>query len=61
MCFFSIDPLFGFLMLKYAFSHILDTLFLLFLTSILTPKCSVHPQTLFALKAGNAKLNGIVV
>ena len=29
---------FGFLMLKYAFSHILDTLFLLFLTSILTPK-----------------------
>ena len=29
---------FGFLMLKYAFSHILDTLILLFLTSILTPK-----------------------
>ena len=29
---------FGFLMLKYAFSHILKTLFLLFLTSILTPK-----------------------
>ena len=29
---------FGFLMLKYAFSHILATLFLLFLTSILTPK-----------------------
>ena len=29
---------FGFLMLKYAFSHILQTLFLLFLTSILTPK-----------------------
>ena len=29
---------FGFLMLKYAFSHILDTLFLLFLTFILTPK-----------------------
>ena len=29
---------FGFLMLKYAFSHTLDTLFLLFLTSILTPK-----------------------
>ena len=29
---------FGFLMLKYAFSHILETLFLLFLTSILTPK-----------------------
>ena len=28
----------GFLMLKYAFSHILETLFLLFLTSILTPK-----------------------
>ena len=28
---------FGFLMLKYAFSHILETLFLLFLTSILTP------------------------
>ena len=37
------DPLkaleaFGFLMLKYAFSHILETLFLSFLTSILTPK-----------------------
>ena len=29
---------FGFLVLKYAFSHILETLFLLFLTSILTPK-----------------------
>ena len=29
---------FGVLMLKYAFSHILETLFLLFLTSILTPK-----------------------
>ena len=29
---------FGFLMLKYAFSHILETLFLLILTSILTPK-----------------------
>ena len=29
---------FGFLMLKYAFSHILETLFLLFLTSILIPK-----------------------
>ena len=29
---------FGFLMLKYAFSHILETLFLSFLTSILTPK-----------------------
>ena len=29
---------FEFLMLKYAFSHILETLFLLFLTSILTPK-----------------------
>ena len=29
---------FGFLMLKYAFSHIPETLFLLFLTSILTPK-----------------------
>ena len=29
---------FGFLMLKYSFSHILETLFLLFLTSILTPK-----------------------
>ena len=29
---------FGFLMLKYAFSHTLETLFLLFLTSILTPK-----------------------
>ena len=29
---------FGFLMLKYAISHILETLFLLFLTSILTPK-----------------------
>ena len=29
---------FGFLMLKYAFSQILETLFLLFLTSILTPK-----------------------
>ena len=29
---------FLFLMLKYAFSHILETLFLLFLTSILTPK-----------------------
>ena len=28
----------GFLMLKYAFSHILETLFLLFKTSILTPK-----------------------
>ena len=28
----------GFLMLKYAFSHILETLFLSFLTSILTPK-----------------------
>ena len=29
---------FGLLMLKYAFSHILETLFLSFLTSILTPK-----------------------
>ena len=29
---------FGFLMLKYAFSYILETLFLLFKTSILTPK-----------------------
>ena len=29
---------FGFLMLKYAFSHILETLFLSFLTSVLTPK-----------------------
>ena len=29
---------FGFLMLKYAFSHILETLFLSFLTSILIPK-----------------------
>ena len=29
---------FGLLMLKYAFSHILKTLFLSFLTSILTPK-----------------------
>ena len=29
---------FGVLMLKYAFSHILETLFRLFLTSILTPK-----------------------
>ena len=29
---------FGFLMLTYAFSHILETLFLSFLTSILTPK-----------------------
>ena len=29
---------FGFLMLKYAFSHILETLFLLFKTFILTPK-----------------------
>ena len=29
---------FGFFMLKYAFSHILETLFLLFLTSTLTPK-----------------------
>ena len=29
---------FGFLMFKYAFSHILETLFLSFLTSILTPK-----------------------
>ena len=28
---------FGFLMLKYAFSHILETLFFSFLTSILTP------------------------
>ena len=28
---------FGFLMLKYAFSHILETLFLSFLTCILTP------------------------
>ena len=28
---------FGFLMLKYAFSYILETLFLSFLTSILTP------------------------
>ena len=28
---------FGFLMLKYAFSHILETLFLSFLTSFLTP------------------------
>ena len=28
---------FGVLMLKYAFSHILETLFLSFLTSILTP------------------------
>ena len=33
------QPFIGlFLMLKYAFSHILETLFLLFLTSILTPK-----------------------
>ena len=29
---------FGFLMLKYAISHILETLFLPFLTFILTPK-----------------------
>ena len=29
---------FGFLIFNYAFSHILETLFLLFLTSILTPK-----------------------
>ena len=29
---------FGFLMLRYAFSHILETLFLSCLTSILTPK-----------------------
>ena len=29
---------FGFLMLKYAFSHILETLFLSFLTSVFTPK-----------------------
>ena len=29
---------FGFMMLKYAFLHILETLFLSFLTSILTPK-----------------------
>ena len=29
---------FGFLILKYAISHILETLFLSFLTSILTPK-----------------------
>ena len=29
---------FGFLMLKYAFSHIIETFFLLFKTSILTPK-----------------------
>ena len=29
---------FGFLMLKYAFSHIVETLFLSFFTSILTPK-----------------------
>ena len=29
---------FGFLMLKYTFSHILETLFLQFLTSISTPK-----------------------
>ena len=29
---------YGVLMLKYAFSHILETLFLSFLTSILTPK-----------------------
>ena len=28
---------FGFLMFKYAFSHILETIFLKFLTSILTP------------------------
>ena len=33
----ALEP-FGFLMLKYAFSHILETLFLSFLTSILTPK-----------------------
>ena len=33
----ALEP-FGFLMLKYAFSHILKTLFLSFLTSILTPK-----------------------
>ena len=33
------QPFIGlFLMLKYAFSHILETLFLSFLTSILTPK-----------------------
>ena len=30
---------FGFLMLKYTFSHILETLFLLFLTSILIRHC----------------------
>ena len=29
---------FGFLKLKYAFSHILETLFLSFMTAILTPK-----------------------
>ena len=33
----ALDPL-GFLMLQYAISHILETLFLSFLTSILTPK-----------------------
>ena len=35
-CFRALEA-FGFLMLKYAFSHILGTLFLSFLTSILTP------------------------
>ena len=40
---------FGFLMLKYAFSHILETLFLLFLTSILTPKVDKNRALDFTL------------
>ena len=36
-CLWALEA-FGVLMLKYAFSHILETLFLSFLTSILTPK-----------------------
>ena len=40
---------FGFLMLKYAFSHILETLFLSFLTSILTPKVNKNRALEFTL------------
>ena len=36
-------------MLKYAFSHILETLFLLFLTSILTPKVDKNRALDFTL------------
>ena len=40
---------FGFLMLKYAFSHILETLFLSFLTSILTPNVDKNRAFLYIL------------